>query len=281
MTKVIAIANQKGGVTKTTTTLHLGFGLAKLGKKVLFVDTDHQNGLSVWLGVENVKENPNYGFSNVIAKLVVGEDGEVEKAIHHHYYNENIDFIPNNIAGAQTETLLTNARNRDFIFARCLEDVKDNYDYILLDCPGNLGQITLTAMATADSVIMAAVPDEISVLGVQEMMKSVLLTKKLVNPKLEMDGIILARCDLNTNYHKEVIAAMRSNYGLGVKIYESLVPRAIKVTESFSARMSIFEYAPKSNGAIAYENVVNEFLEMEKLKQKQKKSKSKNERDER
>ncbi|MBE6153775.1 MAG: ParA family protein [Firmicutes bacterium] len=246
--KVIAISNQKGGVGKTTTTLSLGVALSKLGKKVLLVDTDPQGDLTICMGYYNQDE------MNTIANLIDNSINDlplnVKETILHH--QENIDLIPSNLDLSAMEIPLMSAMNREFVLKNCLKEVKDNYDYIIIDCQPSLGMITINALATADKVIIPVQTQYLAAKSMGQLMQTVSKIKRQINPHLNIGGILLTLVDERTNLSKDTQRELKENYGNFIKIYDTKIPSAVKVAESTSAGKSIFSYDKNSRVAEAY-----------------------------
>ena len=218
--KVIAVANQKGGVGKTTTTFSLGVALAKEGKKVLVVDTDPQGSLTISMGWRE------------------------------------LDKIPITIAN-----LMEQSMSREYTMRNCLSKVKENYDYILIDCQPSLGILTVNALASADSVIIPMQSQYLSAMGMTELLKTVSKVRNQINPKLKVDGVLITLVDKRTNLSKEMRIQLQENYGSAVKFYDTQIPFAIKTAEATSTGNSIFEYDKNSKVAEAYSSFAKEVLE--------------------
>ena len=257
MCKIITVANQKGGVGKTTSTVNLGIGLAKLGKKVLVIDADSQGNLSVSLGIAE-PDNLNYTLADIISDTFNDREFDKKVIIHH---NENIDFIPSNIDLSDTEVQLINLIGREMILKRCLEQIKSNYDYIIIDCSPNLGMITINALACADTVLIPVQASYLPIRGLQQLIKTIAKVKKQLNPKLSIEGILITMVDSRTNYAKEIIQLLNNEYGNAVKIFKSIIPRSIKQDETTAAGNSIYKYAKNSKVAKSYEKFIQEIVQ--------------------
>ena len=263
--KTIAICNQKGGVGKTTTTLNLGAGLAKAGKRVLLVDCDPQSDLTSALGIEGEKIEKSLGK---LMYLVTQDCRPVVKdAILHH--SEGMDLIPSNLDLSSMESLLVNAMSREKVLASLLKDVKKDYDYILIDCMPSLGMVTINALTAADSVIIPVQAQYLPAKGMTQLLKSINMVRTHTNERLNVAGIVMTLVDSRTNLAREVISTIRTNYGMMLRIFDTQIPVAVKAAEATKAGKSIFAYDGTSKPAIAYEQLTREVMKLgERKKQR-------------
>ena len=269
--KVIAISNQKGGVGKTTTTLSLGVALSKLGKKVLLLDADPQGDFTVCMGYYEQELNKNNQdkmktIATLIGSYINDIPLDINDVILHH--EENIDLIPSNLDLSAMEIPLLNAMNREVVIKNCLKEVKDNYDYILIDCMPSLGMITINALAAADKVVIPVQTQYLSLKSVSQLMDSVSRVKRQINPNLEIGGILLTLYDNRTNLSQEIKDTVKNEYGKYINVYKNTIPIGVKVAKSTSAGKSIFSYDKNSKVADAYYQFAKEVDESGKEKRK-------------
>ena len=270
MSKIIAIANQKGGVGKTTTTFSLGVALAKQGKKVLIIDADPQGDLTTCMGYYNQDELQNT-IATLMSATIQDKEIDVENTILHH--KEGIDLIPSNLDLSALEMSLVNAMSREFTLKNSITNIKNNYDYILIDCMPSLGMITINALACSDKVIIPVQGEYLAVKGMGHLLKTISKVHKQINPNLKIGGVLLTLVDKRTNLSKEVRETLENNYGQFVKIYNTEIPKAINTAKSSSTGKSIFEFDKKSPVAEAYKNLAKEVLENERAKARNETSK--------
>ena len=259
--EVIAIANQKGGVGKTTTTFNLGVALAHAGKRVLLVDSDPQGDLTTYMGIHD-PDNIPVTLSTLMERSIKDEDINSKEAILKH--DEGIDLIPSNLELSSMEVGLVNAMSREFTLRNCLSDIKDKYDYVLIDCMPSLGMITINALACADKVIIPVQSEFLAAKGMSHLMNTVLKVRKQINPNLKVGGILLTMVDGRTNLSKDIANELRSTYGTVFKLYDNQIPRGVKAAESSRMGESVLSYDSSSKVAQSYIDFAKEVLDYER-----------------
>ena len=251
MGKIIAVANQKGGVGKTTTAINLSSCLAAKGKKILVIDTDPQGNTTSGLGVEKNE------LENTIYELIIG-DCSIRDCIITNVI-DNICLVPSNVNLSAAEIELIGVDKKEYILKNEVDYVKDNYDYIIIDCPPSLNMLTINAMTTADSVLVPIQCEYYALEGLSQLIHTVNLVKERLNPDLEMEGVVFTMFDSRTNLSAQVVENVKDN--LDQYIYKTLIPRNIRLAEAPSYGLPINLYDPKSSGAEAYMLLAEELIE--------------------
>ncbi|PEI86837.1 sporulation initiation inhibitor protein Soj [Bacillus toyonensis] len=250
MGKIIAIANQKGGVGKTTTSVNLGAGLAQVGKKVLLVDIDAQGNATTGVGIE--KSELDQCIYNVLV-----EDADVQGVIRKPA-TENLDVLPATIQLAGAEIELVPTISREVRLQRALQPVRDEYDYIIIDCPPSLGLLTINALTAADSVIIPVQCEYYALEGLSQLLNTVRLVQKHLNKDLAIQGVLLTMLDARTNLGIQVIDEVKKYFR--DKVYRSIIPRNVRLSEAPSHGKPIMQYDAKSRGAEVYIDLAEEVI---------------------
>ena len=254
MGRIIAIANQKGGVGKTTTSINLSACLAEAGKKVLTIDIDPQGNTTRGLGVER-KDINNTVYEMLLEECTI-EDCIIKNVI------EKLDVVPSNVNLAGAEIDLIGIDNREFIMKKNVEKIKDKYDYIIIDCPPSLNMLTVNAMTTANTVLVPIQCEYYALEGLTQLMHTINLVKKKLNPELEIEGVVFTMYDARTNLSLQVVENVKNN--LKQNIYKTIIPRNIRLAEAPSHGMPINLYDSKSTGAESYRNLAKEVMKRRK-----------------
>jgi len=255
--KVIAICNQRGGVTKTSSTVNLGVGLALRGKKVLLVDADPQGDLTTSLGWAD-NDNLPITLATLMERIIQDEPIEPSEGILHNA--EGVDLIPANMDLSGMEIALVGAMSREFVLRSYLETVKSAYDLVLIDCMPSLGMLTINALAAANSVIVPVQAQYLPAKGMTQLMKTITRVKKQINPTLAIDGVLLTLFDNRTNLARATEDTLRKQYGNMLNIYKTRIPVSVRAAETSAAGQSIFAYDGGGKVAEAYAALVNEVL---------------------
>ena len=259
---VYAIANQKGGCSKTSVTVNLGVGLAMEGKKVLVIDADPQGSLTISLGYPDPDEIP-LTLATVMTDIINENDFDEEYGLLHH--QEGIDLLPANMDLSGIEVSLANAMSREMILKEYIEMVRDRYDFILIDCMPSLGVMTINALVAADRVLIPVQSSYLPVKGLQMLLKTISVVKKRLNKQLDIEGILITMVDYRTNYAKDITAMLRESYGMNdeIGVLQTFIPFSVKIQEASSEGISIFRYAPKCKAAESFTSLTKEVLEHE------------------
>ena len=250
MGRIIAIANQKGGAGKTTTAINLSSCLAEKGQNVLAVDMDPQGNMTSGLGVDKDEAE------NTVYDLIIGE-ADINEVIQKNVM-ENLDVIPTNIDLSAAEIELIGVDDKEYIVRNAIHKVRDEYDFVIIDCPPSLSMLTINAMTTADSVLVPIQCEYYALEGLSQLIHTVELVKERLNPVLEIEGVVFTMYDARTNLSLQVVENVKDN--LQQNIYKTIIPRNIRLAEAPSYGMPIYKYDSKSAGSDAYMRLADEVI---------------------
>lgn len=251
MGRIIAVANQKGGVGKTTTATNLSACLAEKGKKVLAVDIDPQGNMTSGLGVDKNE------VENTVYEMILDEC-TIQECIQENVL-ENLSLIPSNVNLAGAEIELIGVENKEFILKESIDQMKDAYDFIIIDCPPSLNTLTVNAMTTADTVLVPIQCEFFALEGLSQLIHTINLVRERLNPSLDIEGVVFTMYDARTNLSLQVVENVKEN--LNQTIYKSIIPRNVRLAEAPSHGKPITLYDSKSAGAEAYRELANEVIE--------------------
>ena len=252
MGRIIAIANQKGGVGKTTTSINLSACLAELEKKVLVIDLDPQGNTTSGFGID--KEE----MENTVYELMLGECS-IRESMTQVENIEHLSLIPSNvnIAGAEIELLGIN--EKEYILKKAVDYIRDDYDFIIIDCPPSLNMLTVNAMTTADSILVPIQCEYYALEGISQLIHTIDLVQERLNPNLKIDGVVFTMYDARTNLSSDVVDTVKEN--LNATVYQTIIPRNVRLAEAPSHGLPINLYDAKSSGAESYRNLAKEIIE--------------------
>lgn len=257
MSKIIAIANQKGGVAKTTTACSLGVGLSNKDRRVLLIDCDPQANLTEAMGYQQPDEI-EITLATVIENIVKDIEFDKKAGIIHH--EEGVDILPCNIELSGVETSLVTIMSGESVLSEYIEMIEDDYDYIIIDCSPSLGMMTINALTAADSVIIPVQAAYLPVKGVELLLKTISKVKRKLNPELVIEGILLTMLDMRTNYTRDISETLENIYGERIRIFENTIPASVRAAEAPALGMTIFRHDKKGKVAQAYKGLTEEVL---------------------
>lgn len=257
MTRIIAIAMQKGGVGKTTTAINLAAALTRLGQRVLAIDLDPQGNLTQHIGFDPDQISPTV-YDSLKAE-VDGLDGDIGDAIYETA--EGFHILPSQPELSLVEVALINTLSRERVLATLLEDIADDYDFILIDCNPSLGLLVINALTAADGVIVPIQTEYLAARGAFMILSSIeTVRRKKLNPTLEIEGIILTMADTRTLLTQDVLTAVNDQFGENIHIFDPIIKRSVRFGESAAAGQSIVAYDPTSQGALAYRKIAQQLI---------------------
>ena len=250
MGKMIAIGNQKGGVGKTTTTVNLGAALAAMDKKVLIIDSDSQGNASSGLGIERGD------VKNSLYEVLI--DGvSIEESIL-HTSRDHLDIVPSTISLAAAEIELIHLEGRESRLKEAVQPVRDQYDYILVDCPPSLGQLSINAFTASDTILIPVQAEYYALEGLSQLLNTIRLVQKSYNPHFRIEGVLITMLDARTNLGYEVVDEVRKYFQ--EKVYDTVISRNIRLSEAPSYGLSVIDYDPRSRGALMYKELAKEVV---------------------
>lgn len=252
MGRIIAIANQKGGVGKTTTSINLSACLAELGKKVLVIDLDPQGNTTSGFGID--KEE----MDNTVYELMLGECS-IRESMTQVENIEHLSLIPSNVNLAGAEIELLGINEKEYILRNAVDYIRDDYDFIIIDCPPSLNMLTVNAMTTADSILVPIQCEYYALEGISQLIHTIDLVQERLNPNLKIDGVVFTMYDARTNLSSDVVDTVKEN--LNATVYQTIIPRNVRLAEAPSHGLPINLYDAKSSGAESYRNLAKEIIE--------------------
>jgi len=255
MSKVIAVANQKGGVGKSTSVANLGIGLSNLGYKVLAIDLDSQGSLTASLGFTH-PDKLDTSIANMMTGIINEEPLDIHEGIIHH--EEGIDLMPSNIELSGLEVSLVNVMGREMVLKEYVDRIRDDYDYILIDCMPSLGMLTINALACADSVLIPVQAAYLPVKGLEQLLMTINKVRRQINPSLQIEGILITMVDSRTGYARDICELIKDSYKNAIRVFDKTIPMSVRAAETSAEGISIFKHDPKGKVADAYKELARE-----------------------
>ena len=261
---VIAVANQKGGVGKTTTTFNLGVGLVRAGERVLLIDADPQGSLSISMGFKRPDQLP-FTLPDALKCVCRGELIPLGTGILHH--PDGIDLMPSNIELSAMEVSMVNVMSRETILKRYIDQVKGEYTKVLIDCPPSLNLLTINCLAAADCVLIPVQSEYLPIKGLEQLIGTIKNVRRIINPQIVIEGVVLTMVNPRTIFCREASAAVRNSFGSKITIFNADIPHSVRAKECCAEGVSIFTYDPNGKVAAAYEKLAREVMLVEKQRQ--------------
>ena len=255
--KIYSVSNQKGGVSKTVSSVNLGIGLAREGKRVLLVDIDPQGSLTASLGYSQ-PDQMEVTLATLMGKIIADEPIEPGEGILHQ--SEGVDLVPANIELSGMEVTLVNTMSWETVLREYLKTVKDSYDVIILDCTPSLGMLTINALAAADEVLIPITPQYLSIKGLEQLIRTIARVKRQINPSLTIGGILITMADMRTNYTKDIIQLLHETYDGRIRIFNQIIPMSVRAAETSAEGKSIYLHDPSGKVAEAYAALTKEVM---------------------